>query len=157
RADGVTGVPGHGPDVEDTGRFARELGRHRRDRLEQIIAARAELGADADAAAITQHIYRDVSPFLLTVAEQSTAVALKYLDRRRGRSPPRRSPPAGMVVRTAVIRRCARSGHDLLRGGDDQTAPGRRGTRRSAKRGEVSAGSGDRSAQRGAVSGRGGP
>ena len=83
RADGVTGVPGHGPDVEDTGRFARELGRHRRDRLEQIIAARAELGADADAAAITQHIYRDVSPFLLTVAEQSTAVALKYLDRRR--------------------------------------------------------------------------
>src|SRR5699024_2774139 len=44
RAEGVTGVPGHGADVEDTGRFARELGRHRRDRLEQIIAARAELG-----------------------------------------------------------------------------------------------------------------
>ena len=49
--------------------------------LEQIVAARAELGADASAAAITQHIYRDVSPFLLTVAEQSTLVALRYLDR----------------------------------------------------------------------------
>ena len=81
RADGVTGIPGHGPDVENTGRAAQVLGRHRRDRLDQIIAARAELGDDADAAAITQHIYRDVSPFLLKVAEQSTVVALRYLDR----------------------------------------------------------------------------
>ena len=80
RADGVTGIPGHGPDVENTGRAAQVLGRHRRDRLDQIIAARAELGRDADAAAITQHIYRDVSPFLLKVAEQSTKVALRYLD-----------------------------------------------------------------------------
>ena len=81
RADGVTGIPGHGPDVENTGRAAQVLGRHRRDRLDQIIAARAELGDDADAAAITRHIYRDVSPFLLKVAEQSTVVALRYLDR----------------------------------------------------------------------------
>lgn len=81
RADGVTGIPGHGPDVENTARAAQVLARHRRDRLEQIVAARAELGADASAAAITQHIYRDVSPFLLTVAEQSTVVALRYLDR----------------------------------------------------------------------------
>ena len=81
RADGVIGLPGHGPDVENTGRAAQVLGQHRRDRLDQIIAARAELGPDADAAAITQHIYRDVSPFLLKVAEQSTKVALRYLDR----------------------------------------------------------------------------
>ena len=81
RADGVTGIPGHGPDVENTGRAAQVLARHRRDRLEQIIAARAELGRDADAEAITKHIYRDVTPFLLKVAEQSTAVALRYLDR----------------------------------------------------------------------------
>ncbi|MGW8592738.1 MBL fold metallo-hydrolase [Dietzia sp. NPDC055340] len=81
RAAGVTGIPGHGPDVEDTGRAAQVLGQHRRDRLEQIIAARAELGRDADATAITQHIYRDVTPFLLKVAEQSTKVALRYLDR----------------------------------------------------------------------------
>lgn len=81
RADGVTGIPGHGPDVEDTGRVALALGQHRRDRLEQVVAARAELGRDASAAAITQHIYRDVSPFLLKVAEQSTLVALRYLER----------------------------------------------------------------------------
>ena len=81
RVAGVTGIPGHGPDVEDTGRAAQVLGQHRRDRLEQIIAARAELGRDADATAITQHIYRDVTPFLLKVAEQSTKVALRYLDR----------------------------------------------------------------------------
>lgn len=81
RADGVIGIPGHGPDVENTGRAAQVLGQHRRSRLEQIVAARAELGRDADAAAITQHIYRDVSPFLLKVAEQSTMVALRYLAR----------------------------------------------------------------------------
>lgn len=81
RADGVIGIPGHGPDVENTGRAAQVLGRHRRDRLDQITAARAELGRDASAEAITQHIYRDVTPFLLKVAEQSTKVALRYLDR----------------------------------------------------------------------------
>lgn len=81
RADGVIGIPGHGPDVENTGRAAQVLGQHRRDRLEQIIAARAELGRDASAEAITQHIYRDVTPFLLKVAEQSTIVALRYLER----------------------------------------------------------------------------
>lgn len=81
RADGVIGIPGHGPDVENTGRAAQVLGQHRRDRLEQIVAARAELGRDASAEAITQHIYRDVTPFLLKVAEQSTKVALRYLDR----------------------------------------------------------------------------
>lgn len=81
RAGGVTGIPGHGPDVEDTGRAAQVLGQHRRDRLEQIVAARAELGRDASAAAITKHIYRDVSPRLLMAAEQSTLVALRHLDR----------------------------------------------------------------------------
>ncbi|MGN0099977.1 MAG: MBL fold metallo-hydrolase, partial [Dietzia sp.] len=81
RADGVIGIPGHGPDVQNTGRAAQVLGQHRRDRLEQIVAARAELGRDASAEAITQHIYRDVTPFLLKVAEQSTKVALRYLDR----------------------------------------------------------------------------
>lgn len=81
RVDGVIGIPGHGPDVENTGRAAQVLGRHRRDRLDQIVAARAELGRDADAEAITKHIYRDVTPFLLKVAEQSTKVALRYLDR----------------------------------------------------------------------------
>lgn len=84
RADGVIGIPGHGPDVENTGRAAQVLGQHRRDRLEQIIAARAELGRDASAEAITQHIYRDVTPFLLKVAEQSTKVALRHLDRLDG-------------------------------------------------------------------------
>ena len=81
RADGVTGIPGHGPDVENTGRAAQVLAQHRRDRLDQIIAARAELGRDASVEAITQHIYRDVTPFLLKAAEQSTKVALRYLDR----------------------------------------------------------------------------
>lgn len=84
RAGDVMGIPGHGPDVENTGRAAQALGQHRRDRLEQIVVARSELGRDATAAEITQHIYRDVSPFLLQVAEQSTLVALRYLDRTEG-------------------------------------------------------------------------
>ncbi len=82
RADGVMGIPGHGPDVANTARAAQVLAQHRRDRLEQIVAARAELGRDASAAAITQHIYRNITPFLLKVAEQSTKVALRYLDRQ---------------------------------------------------------------------------
>ncbi|MFN3602408.1 MAG: MBL fold metallo-hydrolase [Dietzia sp.] len=81
RGDGVVGIPGHGPDVADTARAAQVLARHRRDRLEQIVSAREELGRDASAEAITKHIYRDVTPFLLKVAEQSTLVALRYLDR----------------------------------------------------------------------------
>lgn len=84
RADGVIGIPGHGPDVENTARAAQVLARHRRDRLDQVIATRAQLGADASAAEITRHIYTDVSPFLLMVAEQSTKVALRYLDRADG-------------------------------------------------------------------------
>ena len=76
---GVTGLPGHGPEVADTGALATGLAAHRRDRLEQIRAARAELGPEADARAITEYIYTDVSPFLLQVARQSTEVALRHL------------------------------------------------------------------------------
>ena len=74
-------VSGKGGTGKTTVATALVLGRHRRDRLEQIVAARAELGREASAEAITRHIYRDVSPFLLMVAEQSTLVALRHLDR----------------------------------------------------------------------------
>ena len=78
---GVTGLPGHGPEVADVAEAARRLSDHRRARLEQVRAARAELGPDADAAELTAHVYTGLTPFLLAVAEQSTLVALRYLER----------------------------------------------------------------------------
>ena len=90
RADGVIGIPGHGQDHgrdragarpgldREAGAAGRGGGAagHRPD-----LRPRAELGREASAEAITRHIYRDVSPFLLMVAEQSTLVALRHLDR----------------------------------------------------------------------------
>lgn len=80
---GVVGLPSHGPDVADTGAAAVALTEHRIARLEQVRAARAELGAQASAAELTRHIYTEISdPLLLVAAEQSTRVALEYLATR---------------------------------------------------------------------------
>lgn len=84
---GVTGLPGHGPEVVDVAADARRLAEHRRSRLEQVRAARAELGPDATVQQLTAHIYTELTPFLLRVAEQSTAVAVRYLDREAGPRP----------------------------------------------------------------------
>lgn len=81
RGVGVLGIPAHGPDVPDVAEAASQLGTHRRSRLEQVRRARAELGSGADSMELTKHIYTEVPEELLLAAEQSTKVALRYLER----------------------------------------------------------------------------
>lgn len=79
----VIGLPSHGPDVLDTAKAAASLAAHRQARLDQVRAARAELGAQASPAELTRHIYTEVTdPVLLAAAEQSTRVALDYIAER---------------------------------------------------------------------------
>lgn len=75
------GLTAHGPDVENLERLVRQYISHREERLEQLLRARRELGPGASVRAIVEHVYTDVDPSLHVVAEQSTIVALRYLDR----------------------------------------------------------------------------
>lgn len=71
--------PGHGPDGLDVSSFARWYIERRQQRLEQIRAARAELGEQISLKELVDAIYDDVDPVLRDAAEQSTRVALRYL------------------------------------------------------------------------------
>lgn len=76
-------LPGHGPEGEDLSAYARKYIDRRNQRLEQIrevLAARGEdAGAITDVGTIVDAIYDDVDPVLRGAAEQSTRVALRYL------------------------------------------------------------------------------
>lgn len=82
----VTGLPGHGPVVEDLGERVRAYRAHRLDRLAQVRAALARLGTTADADDATDRVvslvYADVDPSVRGAARQSVAAQLAYL--RRG-------------------------------------------------------------------------
>ncbi|PRQ12153.1 MBL fold metallo-hydrolase [Corynebacterium sp. 13CS0277] len=80
RGKDVPLLPGHGPDHPDTSALARKYLDRRAQRLEQVKAARAELGADASLKQIVDYIYTDVDPVLRDAAEQSTRVTMRYLD-----------------------------------------------------------------------------
>jgi hypothetical protein len=58
---------------------ARAYRDHRRGRLEQVRAALAALGADADVRAVTDAVYADVDPSVRRAAELSVAAQLDYL------------------------------------------------------------------------------
>ena len=79
----MTLLPGHGPEGEDLSAYARKYIDRRNQRLEQIrevLAARGEdAGATTDVGTIVDAIYDDVDPVLRGAAEQSTRVALRYL------------------------------------------------------------------------------
>lgn len=76
-------LPGHGPELPDVAEIARHYRAHRHERLEQVRAALRELGADADAKTIVEHVYQDIDPALWPVAAWSVEVQLRYL-RERG-------------------------------------------------------------------------
>ncbi|NLU83375.1 MBL fold metallo-hydrolase [Rhodococcus sp. HNM0569] len=74
-------LPGHGPDLPDLETIARGYLAHREERLDQVRAALADLGADAPVEAVVEHVYTDVDPKLWPVAEKSVNVQLEYLRR----------------------------------------------------------------------------
>nr|WP_083259691.1 MBL fold metallo-hydrolase [Cellulosimicrobium cellulans] len=82
----VTGLPGHGPAVDDLGERVRAYREHRLDRLAQVRAALAELGTTAHADDATNRVvslvYADVDPSVRGAARQSVAAQLAYLLRQ---------------------------------------------------------------------------
>lgn len=74
-----TVLPGHGPDLGDLESVAQEYLVHRQERLEQVRAALRELGEDADARQIVEHVYTDVDEKLWDAAEWSVQVQLDHL------------------------------------------------------------------------------
>lgn len=80
RGAGVHLLPGHGPDHDDVASFAHWYTERRQQRLDQIKAAQAKLGPDASLKELVNEVYDDVDPVLRDAAEQSTRVALRYLN-----------------------------------------------------------------------------
>jgi glyoxylase-like metal-dependent hydrolase (beta-lactamase superfamily II) len=72
-------LPGHGPDLPDLEAVATGYLAHRHERLEQVRAALRELGEDADARQVVEHVYVDVDEKLWDVAEWSVQAQLDYL------------------------------------------------------------------------------
>ncbi len=74
-----TVLPGHGPDLPDIRGVAEMYLTHRRERLDQVRDALRELGADAGARRIVEHVYTDVDEKLWDAAEKSVQAQLDYL------------------------------------------------------------------------------
>ncbi len=72
-------LPAHGPALPNLAAVCAEYLAHREDRLAQIRAALARLGADADVAAVTDDVYGDVEQGVRFAAEYSVATQLAYL------------------------------------------------------------------------------
>lgn len=74
-------LPGHGPDLADLEAVASEYLAHREQRLAQVRSALADLGDDANARQIVEHVYTDVDEELWGAAEWSVQAQLDYLRR----------------------------------------------------------------------------
>jgi glyoxylase-like metal-dependent hydrolase (beta-lactamase superfamily II) len=74
-------LPGHGPELPDLENVAAGYLVHRHERLEQVRSALRELGEDATARQIVEHVYVDVDEKLWDAAEWSVQVQLDYLGR----------------------------------------------------------------------------
>lgn len=77
-------LPAHGPDHPDLAPVARYYLTHRRERLDQVRAALAELGANAGAMAVVRKVYADVDKRLWPAARSSVQAQLEYLRAERG-------------------------------------------------------------------------
>jgi glyoxylase-like metal-dependent hydrolase (beta-lactamase superfamily II) len=85
----LTVLPGHGPELGSVAAIATAYLAHRAERLDQVRAARAELGADASARVIVEHVYADVDESVWWAAELSVRAQLEYLSRgERSREDP---------------------------------------------------------------------
>ncbi|MEO8816048.1 MAG: MBL fold metallo-hydrolase [Mycobacterium sp.] len=76
-----TVLPGHGPELADVSAVASGYLAHREQRLEQVRSALAELGDDATARQVVEHVYTDVDEQLWGAAEWSVQAQLDYLRR----------------------------------------------------------------------------
>lgn len=74
-----TVLPGHGPDLPDLGAVTAMYLAHREQRLDQVRAALRELGEDASARQVVEHVYTDVDQKLWDAAEKSVQAQLDYL------------------------------------------------------------------------------
>ncbi|MGO9506349.1 MAG: MBL fold metallo-hydrolase, partial [Mycobacterium sp.] len=74
-----TVLPGHGPDLPDLEAVASGYLAHRHERLEQVRSALRDLGEDASARHIVEHVYVDVDEQLWDAAEWSVQVQLEHL------------------------------------------------------------------------------
>lgn len=74
-----TVLPGHGPDLPDLDAVTRGYLAHRHERLEQVRSALREIGEEAGARQIVEHVYTDVDEKLWDAAEWSVQVQLNYL------------------------------------------------------------------------------
>lgn len=79
----ATVLTGHGPELPHAAAAASAYLAHREQRLEQVRAALADLGADASARAIVERVYADVDQAVWWAAELSVRAQLAYL-RERG-------------------------------------------------------------------------
>lgn len=78
-------LPGHGPELPAAGRAAQVYLDHRASRLDQVLAALAELGGSAEHAApadVVRLVYADVDRALWPAAELSVRAQLDYLRSR---------------------------------------------------------------------------
>ncbi|WP_077101020.1 MBL fold metallo-hydrolase [Mycobacterium terramassiliense] len=76
-----TVLPGHGPDLPNLEAVAAGYLMHRHERLEQVRAALRQLGEDASARQVVEHVYVDVDEKLWDAAEWSVQAQLAYLRR----------------------------------------------------------------------------
>lgn len=74
-----TVLPGHGPDLGDLEAVTAMYLAHRQERLDQVRAALRELGDEASARQVVEHVYTDVDEKLWDAAEKSVQAQLDYL------------------------------------------------------------------------------
>lgn len=74
-----TVLPGHGPDLPNLHEVTAMYLAHRDERLDQVRAALRELGEDASARQVVEHVYTDVDQKLWDAAEKSVQAQLDYL------------------------------------------------------------------------------
>ena len=74
-----TVLPGHGPDLADLEAVTELYLAHREERLDQVRGALRQLGEDASARQIVEHVYTDVDEKLWPAAEWSVQAQLDYL------------------------------------------------------------------------------
>ncbi|PQM49440.1 putative polyketide biosynthesis zinc-dependent hydrolase BaeB [Mycobacterium talmoniae] len=72
-------LPGHGPELPNLDAVASGYLAHREQRLNQVRSALTELGEDATARQIVEHVYVDVDEELWGAAEWSVQAQLDYL------------------------------------------------------------------------------
>jgi glyoxylase-like metal-dependent hydrolase (beta-lactamase superfamily II) len=77
--DGVSLLPGHGPELADAGAVARAYLAHREQRLAQVRAVLAERGPELTARQVVELVYADVPKKLWDAAELSVKAQLQYL------------------------------------------------------------------------------